>query len=350
MYNNSLFNNFSICAKQSGGYSNCKGRFSLEPEQYSFDLVGLNWFEGDVSEEEMGDYQISFRGETSDLNKVEIGKTYNSERVMSIVVTKRIVQVFYGEDEKPYAEYNINIQPEIFIGINIIADMNDTASVEIISESDYILLENIFWKCRVGNLYVAVDDTKIEDGYLGYYADCWNRPIWLFGDSYFNCTAPNRWTSYLLKNNNKNYMLNGFPGRNSDQALTSLKNALMYATPEEIIWCMGMNDGDQETLNKTWKADVEELMRICKKKQIRLVLATTPTCPGVNNDYKNKYIKDSGFRYIDFADAVGSYNSKNWYSGMLQDENNPEACHPTEKGAYALYMEAVLKCPELMGK
>ena len=35
---------------------------------------------------------------------------------------------------------------------------------------------------------------------------------------------------------------------------------------------------------------------------------------------------------------------------MLQDENNPEACHPTEKGAYALYMEAVLKCPELMGK
>ena len=122
---------------------------------------------------------------------------------------------------------------------------------------------------------------------------------------------------------------------------------LRRGKPREIIWCMGMNDGDKtDAINDKWQADLEELIAICELNGITLVLATIPNCPSINNTYKNEYVVQSGYRYIDFAGAVGSQSCSNWYTGMLEEGEG--ACHPTEKGAMALFSEAVATCPELL--
>ena len=50
-----------------------------------------------------------------------------------------------------------------------------------------------------------------------------------------------------------NIMLNAYLGKTSEAALQSLQNDLQYGTPEKIIWCMGMNDGDVGgQINESW--------------------------------------------------------------------------------------------------
>ena len=58
-------------------------------------------------------------------------------------------------------------------------------------------------------------------------------------------------------------------------------------------------------------------------------------------------MKNSGYRYIDFAGAVGAYDNPEWSKGML-DTSEEAPCHPTEEGAISLYTEAVTTCPELL--
>ena len=77
--------------------------------------------------------------------------------------------------------------------------------------------------------------------------------------------------------------------------------------------------------------------------EIQLVLATIPTVPTINNEYKNDYVRNSGYRYIDFANAVGAQADGTWFSGMLSDDG----IHPTDNGAKALFGEAIIDLPEL---
>lgn len=100
-------------------------------------------------------------------------------------------------------------------------------------------------------------------------------------------------------------------------------------------------------INESYDSAVHEVMQICDQNDIELVLATIPTCPYWNNDYKNEFVKNSGYRYIDFARAVGAYDSITWYDGMLEEAE--KRIHPTETGALALYSEAVTTVPELVG-
>ena len=65
--------------------------------------------------------------------------------------------------------------------------------------------------------------------------------------------------------------------------------------------------------------------------------------PTVNNEAKNAWVKASGYRYIDFAKAVGADGTGAWYSGMLSGDN----VHPTAKGAKALYTQVLIDLPEI---
>ena len=79
----------------------------------------------------------------------------------------------------------------------------------------------------------------------------------------------------------------------------------------------------------------DAVINICKRYGITPIFATIPTVPTINNEQKNAWIRNSGYRYIDFAKAVGADASGNWYSGMIESDN----IHPSEKGAKALYSD-----------
>ena len=69
-----------------------------------------------------------------------------------------------------------------------------------------------------------------------------------------------------------------------------------------------------------------------------------PTVPSINNEQKNAWVRASGYKYIDFAKAVGADGTGAWYSGMLSGDN----VHPNDKGAKALYTQAITDFPEFL--
>jgi lysophospholipase L1-like esterase len=174
-----------------------------------------------------------------------------------------------------------------------------------------------------------------------------NTDIWLYGDSYFSNTGVIRWTGYLVSNGYTNYLLNAYPGRNSLTALAALRKDLSFnKVPRKIVWCLGMNDADTNSSpNANWLSALNSVIAICDEYNIELILATCPipTASDYDNTYKNEYVRNLGYRYIDFAMAVSADGSNAWYDGM-----NDDGVHPTAQGALCLFNTAVAHVPELL--
>ena len=110
-----------------------------------------------------------------------------------------------------------------------------------------------------------------------------------------------------------------------------------------------MNDGtdaDENTPSNRWLPYIEEVIDTCEENNIVPILATVPNVPTINHDGKNKWIRESGYSYIDFAKAVNSDSSGNWYSGLLATDG----IHPTTNGAKVLLSKAITDFPDLLIK
>ena len=107
-----------------------------------------------------------------------------------------------------------------------------------------------------------------------------------------------------------------------------------------------MNNGDSATaINSSYLASVTEFLAICEEKNIIPILSTTPCTPTVNNSFKNEWVRNSGYRYIDFSRAVGGDEvGSAWYDGMLYTGDN---VHPATPGAKALYAQFLVDFPEI---
>lgn len=171
------------------------------------------------------------------------------------------------------------------------------------------------------------------------------RDTWIFGDSYFGYSE-SRWMFYLLtKDKPTNLMVDGFGGETSVNSIKSFKTLLKIGTPKTVVWCLGMNDGsDGAEPSANWMNTINELLDVCNKSGIKLVLATIPSVPSINHEKKNEWVRNSGYQYIDFASAVGASASGVWYDGMLSSDN----VHPSVTGALTLYYQAITDCPLLL--
>ncbi len=176
--------------------------------------------------------------------------------------------------------------------------------------------------------------------------DCndYGKRVWAFGDSYFSYYSNKRWPYYILRNYSGNrcpILLNGYPGEASENALLDLKAALNHGTPKYLLWCLGMNDHDTDSaVNTVWLQTVTEVENICDEKGITLILCTIPdvTNAAYNNTYKNQWILESGYRYVDLADVVTGVN------GWL----DADGVHPSEIGARLLASKVVADFPEIL--
>lgn len=170
--------------------------------------------------------------------------------------------------------------------------------------------------------------------------------IWLYGDSYFSYWQTDRWTYYLLDWGFKNVMLSHLPGINSPNMLPVFLNELTLRTPRYAVWCLGMNDNadtNEDTPNSAWLTAITKFISICEYKGITPILATIPCVPGKSHAGKNKWVQNSGYKYIDFAKAMGATSDSTWLSGYLSSDN----IHPTAEGAVVLAAQAVVDFPQL---
>jgi len=242
-----------------------------------------------------------------------------------------------------------------FASISISVAFTD-ARVTIASASGVFEAELHGWRGRMGNIFAKCLGGEIYDVKLRWSSGAYSEPIWLFGDSYFDTSWGGRWPYYLVKDGYRGFLLSGFPGRNSASALEDFKRALRHGAPKYAVWCLGMNDADKpDAISESYIAATREFISLCEERGIIPILSTVPCTPvrkteqgyEYENVYKNDFVRSSGYRYIDFAQAVGAaLPSSPWYDGML----DTDGVHPTSYGAYALYARVLADFPEIMQK
>ena len=220
------------------------------------------------------------------------------------------------------------------------------AVITLISDGEIFKKTGVPWNRKYyGRLYAReLNGADISNVTMGWLCKDINKDIWMFGDSYFSWT--DRWFYYFHQYGyDDNVLMDAYSGEGSVDSLASLYKLLSISTPKCIVWCLGMNDGsDSGAPSATWLNNITMVTDVCEKLGIALILATIPTVPTVNNEYKNAWVKASGYRYIDFANAVGAQADGTWFSGMLSNDG----VHPTEKGAKALFAQVIADLPEVM--
>ena len=273
-----------------------------------------------------------------------------------------------GSEQSGYPKtYAHGLTIENNIQIEVVQKNAVTAKVRITSNGYvYETPADVTWFGSSGNIYMT-STAALTNCSFGWTSSQIDTGLWLFGDSYFSLVDNKRWTYYLFQNGYTNFMLDGRPGEGSASALEDLQQLLTISTPKIIVWCMGMNDPDsQSAVNATWKSTLDSVIEICQQKNIELILSTIPTVVGGYNPdtqsynlgihkFKDAIVRESGYRYIDFASAVGANeNTGEWFNNGEPDDmlegygEQSGRVHPTVYGAKALYAQAIADCPELV--
>lgn len=196
------------------------------------------------------------------------------------------------------------------------------------------------WVCGHGDVVVENKDGSYTKCKLTFYPSEYRQKVWAYGDSYFDL-----WPWICNAKGANHWMIDGFSGRGSTDALKSLKLALKHATPSIILWCLGMNDPDTETeISASWLENIQKVKAICDENNITLIPTTIPNVPTRNHSFKNTYVRENFSRYVDLSESLGAETSTSWYSGLLPDGD----IHPSDAGRVLIAQKVMSEVPEII--
>lgn len=290
----------------------------------------------------------SFMGYITSFSKLLVGhgKSHYEDSWLEITDTKLIVHNYLNSDSTTEYEHGLTISDYIYV--QIFAAVN-TAKIVLYSNGTLYTVSDASWYGDgTGDTFAESNGSVLTNCVLTWSSSDFRKSVWMFGDSYFGMTNPARWVKYLIDAGyGDNVLLNSYAGENTTAAITAINNMIQYyGKPNFIIWCLGMNDGsdtDEDTPSTSWMNGVNRILDICASYSITPIFATIPTVPNIYHEGKNKYVRNSEYRYIDFAKAVGASGDGSWFDGMLNADN----VHPNVAGAIALYHRAIADCPEI---
>lgn len=233
--------------------------------------------------------------------------------------------------------HGLTLNTFIELSINVKEDNN--ADITLATLGGVFHTENVPFKGCFNSVQWNPIDSTMTNCVLTYSDNDKNKGLWIFGDSYLD-----HYPVFMHQYGYHYFALDGFSGRNSTQALWSLNMALDHCRiPEVLVWQMGMNDPDTDSaVNANWHSTYNTVKDICTRYGIELVLCTIPNTPTINNQFKNAIIRNSGYRYIDVAEAVGSDVNSGWYPGLLSGDN----VHASEQGRKVIAMKMITSLPE----
>lgn len=169
--------------------------------------------------------------------------------------------------------------------------------------------------------------------------------VFCFVDSYGTAGDSSRVPRQIQNLGYDSFLACGHGGGNSAQTYPQFEKLIALAQPKVAVWMLGMNDPDSSSaINASWKSYAEQFAAACEARGVIPVFTVIPNVPNYRHTFKNAWIKSSGYRYVDWAKAVGAESAgSSWFTGMLSTDN----VHPSELGAKALAMRTVLDVPEL---
>ena len=287
---------------------------------------------------------ISFNIEVidGDFDSITFGLGKTSYRGYWITVTN--TQIIIKSETDSINEI-IQHDVEFNSNINIIVDINNGKGTIRLQSLGTTKIYNITKWVGGGPLFIENDGVSTKKVNITLYSKDLKSDIWGYGDSYFSFNDINRWTYHLLDWGYDNILLDHMPGAVSETMINALNTDIKHGKPKYILWAMGMNDSADTTgVNNYWLTNIQKFISICIGLNIIPILSTIPSVPSKNHEFKNTWIRNSGYRYIDFAKAVGAQANGTWYEDMLSSDN----VHPSKKGAIALASQALCDFPELI--
>ena len=291
--------------------------------------------------------QLIFFGKIKTMGTIKIYhgvNLYNSGYIEINSTNLKVATYDTAENVRKDVEHGLTLTD--YIGIVAKTGNKNNLSVTILTNGGSFTVENIWWGASNGAIKVVSSGSVLENVSITWNCSDFKKPIWAYGDSYFDFYNKARWTYHVVQWGFDSFAAFGFPGAKSSDVYPEWLRTLNHGTPNYALWCLGMNDIDTETgINSEWKNYVEKFIQDCMDKNIIPILATIPNTPDRRHTYKNEYVKNSGYRYIDFAKGVNSETyPASWDEGMLHTDNT----HPTEEGAKALAIEALIDFPEII--
>jgi lysophospholipase L1-like esterase len=288
----------------------------------------------------------SFFGRFSSFSSVEIGHGKTETGACYMIINGTNVTT-YSPSGSVYSQqaHGLTIRDFISVSIKVADTKTARATVNIITNGGNASLSNIiFFGCN-GRIYFKCGQTTTGCNFTYNIMDL-RKDVFVFGDSYTSLASDARWPEYAITNNDNNMLLSGFAGANSAEEYQSFENLIQMKKPKYLCWFLGMNDPDLSgSIDSSWVATVYQVLSACNANGITPILATIPNTPTQRNIEKNNWVKASGYRYVDFASAVGaSEANSSWYTGMLSSDN----VHPTAEGAKALWLQMRMDVPEIM--
>ena len=349
-----------------------KGEVATYYEPYTKFIDGISVKPSDIIKYGAKTTKSTSKRDLSDGQKMTAGKTNSLKKNKTYSLSAKITSfngLRMGQGETDYGgsyieinaselkffDYRGSVTPRAvlthgltianFIDVLITVDKDANAIVRIITDGGFYESTPQNWEGYNGVPFAKSMGSVLTDGELVFDTSDFRKPIYFFGDSYAGLTAKDRWVNYIREWGFDNWLINGYPGQASLSAKGMLDFALSKGNPEILIWGLGMNDGDSSTaVNENWLNTYNQIKEICESRDIELVLCTIPNVPSINNSFKNEIIRYSGYRYIDFAKAVGAEEvGSNWYTGMLSGDK----VHPSVLGAQKLALRAIEDVPEL---
>lgn len=289
---------------------------------------------------------------------------------VDITPTQIVAHTYLNADKTVVYEHGLQLAQEVCVSIS--KRLTGASATVVIESNGQKFEKNISWtgdNGTTGGIYAKVRGVVMNDAKIYWSCSSLHSNVWLFGDSYFALDNSARWTSYLVRDGYGDFLQNAFPGAKSAEILQDFKTLLSVGKPEVAVWCLGMNNKDNASDTKTadkpnseWLKATREFVSLCQQHDIIPILATIPTVIGGGgiscfryHGAKNEWIKASGYRYVDFAEAVGADDATGyWYGEGTPDdylEGNAVSAtrvHPTVAGAKALYAQFQKDCADLL--
>lgn len=250
------------------------------------------------------------------------------------------------------------------INVSISKETTGYNALLIIQSNGNVFKQRIRWIGDVGNVYATSANATLNSCTLEFTPFKSQCDIWLFGDSYISLGDPKRWAYYLMNEGYTDLLLCGYSGAKSSVVASMLSELISKRAPKYLVWTLGMNDKDNASdtteataPNSAWLTATKQVLSLCRQNCTIPILATIPTVKGKstaesdsgvsgfrNHSKKNEWVKNSGYRYIDFATAVNANDETGeWYEGHLSDDG----VHPTAEGAKALYARILVDFLEI---
>lgn len=260
-----------------------------------------------------------YTGELTELSIVQGEGSGFTE--VKCVVTDTSVTIIKNNAEVYTAEHGLTFDTHFSL---VLATTNNNKTKVYLASggNNFTSAEFVFLSSRSTlTLHTNVPFTHYQ---FSFGSNDFDKKIWMYGDSYFD-----HWLPLSISRGYTNCLTDGYSGGSSAAARASFELAIQHGTPSTVVWCLGMNNGDNAAINQSWLDCITAVKEICDSKGIDLWVTTIPNTPTIDNSYKNAYIREN-FQYIDICKFVGAEESTAWYDGLLSTDN----IHPSAKGDY----------------